>query len=80
MAKQSIAHVGGKGETAAQDAFAATLAKAYAEKSGKPAPAPVDNSAWKPAQVEAPKPRFPVVSVVICLALMVTVVVLVVMP
>lgn len=31
MAKQSIAHVGGKGETAAQDAFAAMLAQAYAQ-------------------------------------------------
>lgn len=77
MAKQSIAHVGGKGEAAAQDAFAAMLAKAYAEKSGKPAPAPVDNSAWKP-QAEPSKPHFPWVTVGLCI-LMIAIVVSVVL-
>ena len=69
MANKSIAHVGGKGEAAAQDAFAAMLAKAYAEKSGNAAPAPVDNSAWKPAQAETPKPHFPFITVAFCVAM-----------
>lgn len=75
MNNKSIAHVGGKGETAAQDAFAATLAKAYAEKSGKPAPAPVDNSAWRPAPQT---PRFPWIPVGFCV-LMIAIVVSVVL-
>jgi len=69
---KNITHVGGKGEAAAQDAFAAMLAKAYAEKSGTPAPAPapVDNSAWKPAQAEPQARRFPIKPVLFCVALM----------
>lgn len=78
MAKQSIAHVGGKGETAAQDAFAAMLAKAYAEKSGQPAPAPVDNSNWKPAQATPQTPHFPWITVGFC-ALVIAIVVSVVL-
>jgi len=68
MAKtQNITHYQSSNETEAQDKFAAALLAAYAKQSGQPAPAPVDNSAWKPAQAE-PKRGFPFKEVVFCAA------------
>lgn len=66
---KNITHYQSNNETEAQDKFTAALFAQFEQQSGQKAPPKVDNSAWKPAQAEAPKPHFPFITVAFCVAM-----------